>query len=49
MPPESKSVPERIVDLLYKIAGSHPGARPVHAKGLVCHGTFPRVGRRTTG
>ena len=40
MPAESKSVPERIVDALYKLAGSHPGARPVHAKGLVCRGTF---------
>ncbi len=40
MPTESKSVPERIVDLMYKMAGSHPGSRPVHAKGLVCQGTF---------
>ena len=40
MPTESKSLPERIVDVLYKLAGSHPGARPVHAKGMVCRGTF---------
>jgi catalase len=51
MPSESKSVPERIVDLMYKMAGSHPGFRPVHAKGLVCQGTFrasveaPRMSR----
>jgi catalase len=51
VPSESKSVPERIVDLMYKIAGSHPGSRPVHAKGLVCQGTFrasaeaPRMSR----
>ena len=44
MPTESKSVPERIVDLMYKMAGSHPGSRPVHAKGLVCQGTFRASG-----
>ena len=36
---------------MYKMAGSHPGSRPVHAKGLVCQGTFrasaeaPRMSR----
>ena len=40
VPTESKTVPERIVEVLYKLAGSHPGFRPVHAKGLVCLGTF---------
>jgi catalase len=51
VPAESRSVPERIVDLMFTMAGSHPGSRPVHAKGLVCQGTFrasaeaPRMSR----
>jgi catalase len=35
-----KSVPEQIVDVQRAIAGPHPGFRPVHAKGIVCSGTF---------
>ena len=30
----------QIVDILQTLAGSHPGFRPVHAKGVVCSGTF---------
>ena len=37
-PPES--VIRQIVDAMRKLAGPHPGHRPVHAKGLVCSGTF---------
>jgi catalase len=29
-----------IVDAMRALAGPHPGHRPVHAKGLVCAGTF---------
>jgi catalase len=29
-----------IVDAMRTLAGPHPGFRPVHAKGLVCSGTF---------
>ena len=29
-----------LVETMRKLAGSHPGYRPVHAKGLVCAGTF---------
>src|ERR1700741_2385419 len=29
-----------IVDAMRPLAGPHPGFRPVHAKGLVCSGTF---------
>jgi len=29
-----------LVETLRKLAGSHPGYRPVHAKGIVCAGTF---------
>ena len=34
------SVLRQIVDSMRKLAGPHPGFRPVHAKGLVCSGTF---------
>jgi hypothetical protein len=30
----------QIVDAMRTLAGSHPGFRPVHAKGVVCSGTF---------
>jgi catalase len=29
-----------IVQTMRALAGSHPGFRPVHAKGIVCSGTF---------
>jgi catalase len=41
----------QIVETMRALAGPHPGFRPVHAKGLVCSGTFrasadaPRVTR----
>jgi catalase len=34
------SVIRDIVDAMRALAGKHPGFRPVHAKGLVCAGTF---------
>ena len=30
----------QIVETMRALAGSHPGFRPVHAKGVVCNGTF---------
>ena len=30
----------QIVEAMRALAGPHPGFRPVHAKGLVCSGTF---------
>jgi len=30
----------QLVDVMRALAGSHPGFRPVHAKGIVCSGTF---------
>jgi catalase len=30
----------QIVEVLRKLAGPHPGFRPVHAKGIVCSGSF---------
>jgi catalase len=40
----------QLVDVLRKLAGSHPGFRPAHAKGIVCSGTFRASGaaRRLT-
>jgi catalase len=35
-----ESVIRQIVDTMRALAGPHPGFRPVHAKGLVCSGTF---------
>ena len=34
------TVIQELVDVLRTLAGPHPGFRPVHAKGLVCSGTF---------
>ena len=34
------SLPEQIVDAIHDINGRHPGTRAVHAKGVVCAGTF---------
>src|ERR1700688_1237378 len=36
----STSVIAQIVETMRALAGSHPGFRPVHAKGIVCSGTF---------
>ena len=34
------SLPEQIVDAIHDINGRHEGTRAVHAKGVVCTGTF---------
>src|SRR5438552_13198759 len=34
------TVVAQLVETMRMLAGSHPGFRPVHAKGLVCAGTF---------
>ena len=36
----SESVVSQIVEALRALAGAHPGFRPVHAKGIVCSGSF---------
>ena len=44
----------QLVETMRALAGSHPGFRPVHAKGIVCAGTFRgtrearRISRRCT-
>jgi catalase len=35
-----ETVIAQIVETMRALAGSHPGFRPVHAKGIVCSGTF---------
>ena len=35
-----RSVVAEIIETMRKLAGPHPGFRPVHAKGIVCSGTF---------
>ncbi|MGA9725166.1 MAG: catalase family peroxidase [Candidatus Binatus sp.] len=35
-----RTVVAEIVEAMRALAGSHPGFRPVHAKGIVCSGTF---------
>src|SRR5512133_2014494 len=36
----SGTVVAQLVETLRTLAGSHPGFRPAHAKGIVCSGTF---------
>src|SRR5713101_184462 len=36
----TRTVVAEIVETMRALAGSHPGFRPVHAKGIVCSGTF---------
>jgi catalase len=35
-----RTIIAEIVETMRALAGSHPGFRPVHAKGIVCSGTF---------
>ena len=35
-----RTVIAQLVETMRALAGSHPGFRPVHAKGIVCAGTF---------
>ena len=37
---QQQEVYEKLVDILSTIFGSHPGYRAIHAKGVVCEGTF---------
>ena len=36
----SQTVITQLVEAMRALAGSHPEFRPVHAKGIVCSGTF---------
>ena len=36
----TKDLSQQIAEVMFQIAGNHPGFRPVHAKGIVCQGTF---------
>jgi catalase len=37
---EDSDLPQQIFDTMIKVHGVKEGSRPVHAKGVVCHGTF---------
>ena len=39
-PTTAEHVNHQIVEIMRTLAGPHPGFRPVHAKGVVCSGTF---------
>lgn len=39
-PPPQASTPDQLVDALNGVFGRHPGARAVHAKGIVLEGSF---------
>src|SRR6266567_2330292 len=36
----NKDLSQDIAELMFQVAGNHPGFRPAHAKGIVCKGTF---------
>src|SRR5208337_4397552 len=38
--PASATAVAQLVETMRTLAGPHPGFRPVHAKGIVCSGTF---------
>ena len=42
--PASATVVAQLVETMRALAGPHPGFRPVHAKGIVCSGTFRASG-----
>ena len=41
----ASTVVAQLVETMRALAGSHPGFRPVHAKGIVCSGTFRGSGQ----
>jgi catalase len=47
-PQTDKDVAQQIFDIMVRAPGNKPGYRPVHAKGLVCQGTFAPSGEAAT-
>jgi len=43
-PQQAKDLAEQIFELMIKAPGAKPGYRPVHAKGIVCTGTYTPSG-----
>jgi catalase len=43
-PQDSKDLAQQIFDVMVKMPGAKPGYRPVHAKGIVCQGTYAPSG-----
>jgi len=46
--PQKQELYEHIVDAFESIFGTHPGYRSVHAKGIVCEGTFTPTAAATS-
>lgn len=40
IPSEERRTYEQLIDTLQTLFGTHPGFRPVHAKGGMCEGKF---------
>jgi catalase len=47
-PPEEKDLAHQIFDTMIQLRGNKPDHRPVHAKGIVCEGTFTPSGEAAT-
>ena len=47
-PPADKDLAQQIFDTMLQVPGNKPGYRPVHAKGIVCQGTFAPSGDAAT-
>jgi catalase len=43
-----KDLAQQIIDTMLQVPGTKPGYRPVHAKGIVCQGTFVPSGDAAT-
>ena len=44
-PPDGSDLAQQIFDTMLQVPGVKPGHRPVHAKGIVCQGTFTSTGK----
>jgi catalase len=44
-PPDDGDLAQQIFDTMIRVPGVKPGHRPVHAKGIVCQGTFASSGK----
>jgi catalase len=47
-PPADKDLAQQIFHTMVQVPGNKPGDRPVHAKGIVCQGTFAPPGDAAT-
>jgi catalase len=45
MPPDDSDLAQQIFNTMISVPGVKPGHRPVHAKGILCRGTFASSGK----